>query len=349
MKRSQLIGAALIAAGLFMPGVAKAQLGPVTNRLTFSARFGLNISARFSGVNPVAIPAPSRTTPDGGVYNYDNGYVLPDVSGSGDGYTWYWGYDDSGSQVDAGANTILLSRSSGAATLSAPGMGDDPSLGAELAYTHHLGTAGDFRYGFEAAVNYLSIGMRARSSYSLRASTVTDAFPYVAGTTPPGATNGSPYQGSFGGPGFVIGTTPVDSTITMDTVGLVTGSRELDAGLWGARLGPYLEFYLDDDVSVTVSGGFAVGLLDNSVSWNETIAFTGGGTRSDVGRGSDQEFLWGGYLAANLYWRLSEKWTAAVGAQYQNLGTYEHTFATRRVELDLSNSIFFTVGLGYNF
>ncbi len=87
MKRNQLMKAALIAAGLFAGIATNAQELPATNRLTFSARFGLNISAKFSGVAPIAMPATTRTTPDGATYNYDDGYVLPDVSGSGDGYT----------------------------------------------------------------------------------------------------------------------------------------------------------------------------------------------------------------------------------------------------------------------
>lgn len=35
--------------------------------------------------------------------------------------------------------------------------------------------------------------------------------------------------------------------------------------------------------------------------------------------------------------------------QYQNLGTYQHSFGGRQVEVDLRNSIFVTLGLGYSF
>ena len=350
MKRNQQLWAALIAASLLAPCMATAQPNAVTNRLTFSARFGLNISGKFSGTAPFAMPTPSRTTPDGDNYNYDDGYVLPDVSGSGDGYTWYWGYDDSGSQMSAANNTILLSRSTGMANLRSPAMDDDPSLGGELTYSHELGTKGDFRFGFEAALNYLNISLGANSPYSLNATRVRDAYAYTPGTTPPSATPGDPYQGSFDGPGYVIGTTPVSSTTSAGAaVGTVTGSRDLDADLWGGRIGPYVEFYLDDDVSVSLSGGLAVGWLHNSVSWNETIAFTGGGTQVDAGSGDDNALLVGGYVAANLYWRLSECWTAAGSIQYQNLGTYDESFGTRRAELDLSNSFFVTIGVSYNF
>ena len=351
MKRHQFIRAAAIAAVLLAPLAAMAQSYPITNRLSFSARFALNISAKFSGTAPIVVPtSPTRTAPHGENYNYDDGYILPDVSGSGDGYTWYVGYDNSASQVDTASHTILLSRSSGLATLRSPDMDDAPSLGCELNYARELGTTEHFRYGFEAAANYLNIGMHANRPYSLRGPTTTDHYAYVSTTTPPGATPGSPYLGSFDGPNFVVGTTPVSSTTTEGTVGTVTGSRSLDADLWGGRVGPYLEYYLNNDVSVSLSGGLAVGWLDTSVAWNETVAFTGGGgLPADVGSGDNQKLLWGFYLAANANWRLSERWSAVGSLQYQNLGTYSHTFGTRKAELDLSSSILINIGVSYNF
>ena len=367
MKRNQVILAVLIAAGSFASVTALAQTAaagnspsplagveeprlPVTNRISMSARFGFNISAKFTGVSPIVIPPNSRTTPDGSAYNYDNGYVLPDVSGSGDGYTWNWGYDDSGSQVNAGANTILLSRSASAATLRTPSYDDDPLPGAEILYTHQCATNEHFRFGYEAAANYLSIGIKASSPYSLHAPGVTDAFPYYAGTTPPGATPGSPYQGTFNGPGFVIGTTPVSSTATDVTVGTVSGSREVDADLWGARIGPYLEYYLDGDetFSLGLSGGFALGYLNAKASWNDNVSFTGGGGFNDSGNGSDSSFRVGFYAGLNAFWRLSEHWGAVGGVQYQDLGTYSHSFGTRTVELDLSKSYFISLGISYS-
>lgn len=349
MKRNQFILAGLIAAGLLAPQLAQAQQDPATNRLTFSARFALNISAKFKGTAPIAVPTASRTAPHGENYNYDDGYVLPDISGSGDGNTWYVGYDNSASQVNMANNTILLSRSTGAATLHSGEMDDDPSLGAELNYTRQIGVTEHFRYGFEAAANYLNISMRG-GGYGVRGQRVTDAYQFSDGTTPPSATPGNPYQGSFEGPNFMVGTTPVSSTTSQGTVGTVTGSRSLDADLWGGRIGPYLEYYLHDKVSVSLSGGLALGYLDNNVSWNETVHFTSGGSLpADIGHGSDQELLAGFYLAANAYWRLSEHWSAAGSLQYQNLGTYEHAFGTRKAELDLSSSIFISIGVSYNF
>jgi len=90
-------------------------------------------------------------------------------------------------------------------------------------------------------------------------------------------------------------------------------------------------------------------LLRSSADWNETLAFTGGGTTLDRGSGNDTALLWGGYVAANLFWRLSEHWSAAGSLQFQSLGTYDQAFGTRRVELDLSKSFLFSLGASYDF
>src|SRR5882672_7958373 len=82
-----------------------------TNRVTLSVRYGFNVSGKFKGIGssfaPGAPLAGGRRTPRGDNYNYDNGYVLTDISGNAGGQTWYWGYD-SASQVNSGAHTIAF-------------------------------------------------------------------------------------------------------------------------------------------------------------------------------------------------------------------------------------------------
>jgi hypothetical protein len=351
MNRQPIHWVTLLAAALFAPALASAQnlTEQTTNRLTFSARFGLNISAKFTGTAPIAVPPSTRTTPNGQPYNYSDGYVYPDVSGSADGQTWYWGYDNSASQVNAANNTILLHRSTGQTVLAAPSEDDGMSPGAELAYARQLGSIGDVRWGLETAANYVGISVAGHVPYALRGGQATDAYAYTPGTTPPAATPGSPYQGTFDGPGFTIGSTPVSSATTEGTVGTVTGSRHLDANLWGGHLGPYFEFDPAPGITLSFSGGLAVGWIDASASWNETATFTSGGSLTDSGSGTDNAWLWGGYVSANAYWRLNDHLSAATGVQYLNLGTYDHSFGARRVELDLRKSVLLTLGLSYNF
>src|SRR6187551_508199 len=92
----------------------------VTNRLNLSARLGFNVSARFRGAGSFGIGAPAqpapRFTPQGDRYNYDDGYVLRDISGNEGGLTWYWGYDGGG-QISG--DSILLSRTTTRTTAAA--------------------------------------------------------------------------------------------------------------------------------------------------------------------------------------------------------------------------------------
>src|SRR5438128_12305688 len=151
MKRLQPTWPILIAACLCASDTARGA-DDVTNRLTFSSRFGFNISARFKGVNNLPAPASTaRKTPQGDPYNYDDGYVLIDNSGNFGGQTWYWGYDDSSRQVSG--NNIVMSRSSISGSSSAR-LDDEPSYGAELVFRHLLSTRDKLSLGVEMSANY---------------------------------------------------------------------------------------------------------------------------------------------------------------------------------------------------
>jgi hypothetical protein len=317
------------------------------NRFSLNARFGLNISAKFRSVSGITLTAPPRTTPDGSQYNYDDGYVLNDVSGHAGNQTWNWGYDQSG---QIAGNTILMHRS----TISADAPsgtdigGGDPQCGFEFTYDRELGNRDKLHYGLEAAVNYMNLSLKDTSVSSGNVSRLTDAYPFTPGTTPP--LTPPVYQGSFNGPGFLLGYTPVSSTTALIPGGAtIVDQRNYDADIWGFRLGPYVEYPLSQNIDLWFSGGLAVGLVDGSASWKETASLAGGGTAFGSGGGSDLGLLWGGYLSAKVSWQLSERWSAEGGVQYQYLGTYEHNFGGQAMQLDLSKSVFITIGLGYSF
>jgi len=99
----------------------------------------------------------------------------------------------------------------------------------------------------------------------------------------------------------------------------------------------------------TLHAGLALAVLDSDSSWAETVTLPGIGSASGSGQGSATDVQWGGYVSANLAWQFSQRWNLTGGVQYQNLGVYRHTFGGRGVEVDLSKSIFVTIGLGYNF
>jgi hypothetical protein len=310
-----------------------------TNRVSLSLRFGLNINAKFKGVGGSLNPAAK------GAGQYDDGYVLTDVSGNAGGQTWNWGYDNA-SQVNTGNNTVAFNRTTAAAgNSSSNGEYDSTDPGFELAYDRQLGVKEDWhnmRYGIEGAFNYQPISIHNNSSYAV--SQQTDVYGYTAGTTPPSA----PYQGSFNGPGFVINSTPSSSTSAM--IGTVSVADNFDANLWGFRLGPYVEFPFGKQQQFTLSAsvGLAVGLLDAHESWNQTVTI-GASSTTTKGGGNNFDELWGGYASLNADYQLNKYWGVIGGVQFQDLGTYNHSFNGRQVSLDLSQSVFLLAGVSFNF
>jgi hypothetical protein len=322
-----------------------------TNRITLSLRFGLNISGKFKGIggslNPSS-PGNGRRTLRGDKYNYDNGYVLTDISGNAGGQTWYWGYDSS-SQVNSGANSIAFDRNT---TLGLPGENsnnDSPYVGAELTYDYEIGIKENWhhlRYGLEAAINFMPISFNSGGLYNATLSRLTDTYSYTPGTTPPSA----PYDGSYQGPGFVINAPPISSVTTLVPGATFLAQQHFDANLWGGRLGPYIEFPLTEKLSLHLSGGLAVGLLDGQANWRETLTLPGGGTSTTTtGGGNDTSLLWGYYVGLDASYQINDRWGVEVGVQFQDLGTYDHDFGGRQLELDLSRSLFIQAGISYSF
>ena len=325
-----------------------------TNRVTVSLRYGLNISGGFKGTGSTFAPnAPlkaTRFTPHGDKYNYDDGYALPDISGSQDGYSWYWGYD-AANQVDAtAANTIDLHRTD-ATGMPGKNSGDDdgPNLGLEVAWNYELGRD-EWRqiyYGVEMAVNWMPVDFSQDSIFGVTLTPVTDTYGYTPGTTPPSAA--LPYQGSYGQAGFVINYPRQNSVAGQSAAASFIVQQDFDANIWGFRLGPYLEYLPSEKWSLHLGGGLALGLIDANASWRETLSVTGGDTTSLSGGGDDLSLLAGFYIGVSAQYKFNERWSVEAGVQYQDIGTYDHNFGGRSVELDLSSSVFIHAGISYSF
>jgi hypothetical protein len=322
------------------PTLERANLD-ATNRLTLSLRFGLNITGKFTGIGGSFNPGATA-----GSGHYADGYVLTDVSGNFGGQSWYWGYQNA-SQVNAsGPNSVDFHN------YSAPGLANEsseknPYVGLEVTYDYQIGVKEDWHhlaYGFEAAANYMPISFSTSSSFNGAISQQTDTYGYTAGTTPPGA----PYSGSYEGPGFLINVPRTGTTTAVIPGATIETHQNLNANLWGFRLGPYLESPLTEKLSLHASGGFALGLLDANASWDETLTLPGSSLRSSGG-GSNFEVLCGFYAGVDAVYHFDERWGVDVGAQFQNLGTYDHNFGGCSASLDLSKSIFIQAGLSYSF
>ena len=337
------------AAAILIPATVLAYDDDSTNfnHIRLSARAGFNITGRFKNLGTLTLPPSARTTPDGNPYNYDNGYVLTDISGNAGGQTWNWGYDGLPGQVTPN-NTILMSRTAPGADAESPDLaGNDVGMGFELTYDRELGHSGKWHYGVEGAVNYTRVSFSDDTSFMGNLLQTVDAYGFAAGTTPPAAP--PPYQGTFNGPGFLLNSTPSSSTVTVVGNTLITGHREFSSDIWGTRVGPYVEYPLAQNLDVSLSAGLAAAVLVNSASWNETIFVTGNPAATSVGSGRSTGFVLGGYVSADVSWQFYKSWRAEGGVQFQDLGTYNRDVGSRAVELDLSKSIFVTLGVGCKF
>ena len=298
------------------------------NRFGLSYRFGLNISARFKnvGLSPAAAPGAAVGSVD---HTYNDGYVKVDISGNAGGETWNWDYS-SASQVH-GNNVVLSASNPGDLARNVDG---DPQHGLELTFNRELGRLAYCPWGVEAAFGFTDLTFRNRATVTGGPLTV-DAYAVGEGPVP------LPPQGTYAGPGPLLFDTPARLPVTV--------ASRLDGAMYGFRLGPYLEIPLGKRVAFTLSGGLAVAVVETDFSFQQSYAAPDNTTVSQSHAGSHSDVLAGGFLAGNFSCRVTKALTVFAGAQYQNTGTYTHSLADKRAEMDLSQCVFVTAGLGLAF
>jgi len=329
-----------------------------TNHVTLSLRFGLNVRANFSGLGkglflPGSASGSGQLTPDGDLYNYDDGYNLTPSASPNPAYTTYWGYDNASQLIAGGVGYtgVALSRTT-ATGISTSQSGDDSQNafpGFELSYDRDLGKKEnwhDMHYGLEGAVNYMKISLNESSTSGATDSTTTYnfLFPFPVALAP------SLAAGSGITPGRPSLSVSPNSIISgVPTAAAFSTQDQFNGDLWGFRLGPYLDFPMSEKWSLHLSGGLALGLLDDNESWQQTLNVPGTGTFTASGQGSDFKMLWGYYVSLDAAYQINKRWGVEGGVQYEDIGQYSHSFSGRTVQLDLSQSLFVQVGISYSF
>jgi hypothetical protein len=129
----------------------------------------------------------------------------------------------------------------------------------------------------------------------------------------------------------------------------MAGSRQFDADLFGLRVGPYFEVPLSRRVSLDFSGGLGLAYVNSTFKFNQTVSIVGVGMQTQSGSGSHNDWLPGVYVAGNVSLALSDSWALVAGAQFEDLGTYTQNVNGKQATLDLSSSIFVTLGVSYSF
>jgi hypothetical protein len=315
------------------------------NRFSLGYQMGFNIKTSFRNFGSFANPFTRRTL-DGDLYNYDNGYVFPDSGTVNSGLTHYWGYQgftyDGSSQLP-GNGTIQMQRARSRG-LSSGDTDDSPYSGVELTYQRQLGRTAHFRWGVESALNYMSVSVQDDQPLRGHASLQTDAFSLLV---PENELPPAPYTGRKSTPGVVIGATPSGARSSIPE--LVTGSRQLNADLFGFRAGPYLEIPLSRKWSVALSAGLSLADINSDFRYTQTIQ-TGAETFPTTrGSSSHSDLLAGWYAQGKASYALTKATGLFASVQFQDLGQYSHTLQGKEAVLDLSKSVFVTLGLSYSF
>jgi hypothetical protein len=293
-----------------------------------------------------------------------------DSSGNAMGYSRYWGYD-SASQVSG--NTITMQKSSSAETISSSAETitssgdhyDTPMSGIELTYSRELIRKEAWRGGLEAAFGYTHMsvqggGVDSASVTQVRTQVKTqvkDIYKFPPGVTvvpPPGYTG---HKSSPPGSPVIIASpssSTTDSTFDSisDSISDAISRRDFSADLGNFRFGPYVEFPLSKRIAFSLSGGFALMYVNSEFSFqHETVTSLSGSSvaLAEHPSGSGNEWLPGAYVAGAFSVALSDSWSFVAGAQFEDVGRYTQTLNGKQATLDLSKSIFVTLGLSYSF
>ncbi|MEX2381424.1 MAG: hypothetical protein WD490_03495 [Opitutales bacterium] len=311
------------------------------NRVSFNTRFMFNVRAEFTGMGDFPVRTHPGAALDGIDHFYDDGFNRVDSSGNAGGDTWFWGYDH-GAQVQNDA--LLMSTSHVPPGATSRKAASDPHLGFEMAYAREIHSQRGFRWGMEGAFGYTDIAIRDGRGLQGDVVRVTDAFA-LEGTIPPAP----PYSGTFEGPGPLLADLPVRSVQVVPGAAEITGRRNLDAHLFGVRVGPYIEVALFAPLSLQLGAGLALAYIDSEFTFIETTTVAGAGSATRAGSSSGSGFRGGGYVDAKVAVALTPRWSLFGGAQYQRLGRFSQEAEARRVQLDLGDSVSVTLGAAVSF
>lgn len=264
--------------------------------------------------------------------NYDNGFVLPDVSGTASGLTWNWGYADAAQVSGDAINFERYSNLPHAGVFD--GESDDSVYGGEVIF----GVAfGRFDIGRKEATWGGEIGY-ALTPFEIRnSSTVAGTVDYYAAThglggiVPPAA----PYQGTFDGPGPLIDLNP-SATTAVSSAATSTFDGTLKSDLHWMRVGLWLELPLTESIAVSVSAGYASVLADTTFDFSESISIANGtipGISDTAVSAYASEWQSGFYGQLKGSWQFSKHFGLYLAADYQHLSGFRFTEAGREVSL----------------
>ena len=310
------------------------------SHFSVGAVVGFNVSASFKENGLFNLPGSSLAS---GVY--DDGYVLPDRTGSSDGYTTYWGYQNA-SQYNASAQTLTMHSTTSYQTSSGASRDEGgPFPGFELDYGGSLFHWDNFRLGWDLGFDLLPMDISDNQTLTANVNQTAYSFSTSQLTVVPGPG----YQGSYNGPGPLLPTSSVSTPST--SVGTVSGSRSLDSIVYAIRLGPTFYWDFAKNWSASLGAGPALGVVSAEYKYNEVITTASSSARNN-GSFSGMDVVFGGNVNATLLYHTEYKARPVdlyISAQYMPLGSADFSQGGRDARLDLSGQIYISAGVNWPF
>lgn len=281
------------------------------------AEFGVSAGASFNYKANFRSSINSGAAAAGTDHFYDDGYNRVDSSGNAGNQTTYWGYQNA-SQYDPtgdGGNGTITMHS----TMNSSESQEEAQPALEIYWQHDFTENERWNFGVRTAVRW------QRVEIDNIATTIADAYP-LGGIIPPGA----PFVGSSTGPNALLS----DTSIRTLTSG---ATRTIDANLFGLDLGPTLSVNFTKKLRATVSAGGTVAWIRSDFSYRDGALASGSDTQED--------WLLGAYVGADLQYQVGEHWGVFTGAAYTRLQNFDQEVNGRSAELQFGDSYTLRTGL----
>lgn len=347
----------LLAGVAVLPATGLAQ--NLTEPKTAQHHFGLSLpvwlkaSAKFSATR-ASNPGPAA----GGTSDrfYDNGYNRVDSTGNapavvgGPPSTSFFGYASDAQVVNAvGAGTLSLHSvqlNGGDYTQRLDNKIEFP--GVDLFYRYDWKAGPAWRASWEIGGSYNYFNWSQNGAPGATVNLLTDVFQLGGVTLFPGA---APYNGPAtalpGSP--VIGSTPGRTEAT--AAAAVTGQRKLELHALQIRLGPTLDWVPNDQWSVGVQGGLALGAGWSRLGYAEqiTVAAPNIAAINQSGRSADTHAWVGWFGGVRVNRQLNDQWNTYVELRHLWTKAIRHNGEQRSGEIRLSDGLSLGAGVTYRF
>jgi len=293
----------------------------------------LNVESSFSGLGSYAAPFAPQPTGGGRDYEYQDGFVRVDESGNAGGLTGYWGYENAG-QYDAGSNSLSFNLSSSLANGRA-GETEPLSPGFEIFGYYEMGAAGmsgDSRvsWGIKGGLHYAKISTGGSGTITSDVLRVTDCFDTAGIVLLPAPG----YQGSFNGPGALIGDDPSRTVTVIEKGASVSADLDLEVDMITMTVGPYVEIPLTPEFSLFGEAGFSMSVVRGSYEYDTLTTITGVGAQAASGGETRSMILPGVYAGFSAMWKVTRHFGVHASAKYQYVDQF--TVDTNGSEAGLS-------------